>query len=69
MCDCIKQVDKQLEPFNTMLVTTIPFDGTDQKVALYVDKVESKKRGKVKNVIASYCPFCGHKYDEKESAR
>lgn len=66
-CNCIDQVNKELEKYNTELGIghSLNFDTQKISVILYVEtrKVDPKTRGKKKNVIASYCPFCGKKMD------
>ena len=67
-CDCIGKMDKLLEPKNMRLVRTVPFrDGDSAMVAVRVERIRTG-RGTIKpvNVIASYCPFCGQKYNVAE---
>lgn len=66
-CDCIKQMDAKLAPHNTRLAVTFGFSrATGKSVTLptiLVEKVESRKRGSEALAIASFCPFCGERYD------
>ena len=36
-------------------------NGGTNKAVVAVDKLDTKKRGPAKVVVAAYCPFCGHK--------
>jgi hypothetical protein len=56
--DCVVQIQEQLKEYNTQLETNL-FDPT--QVFVQTVKVDTKKRGKAKMVLASYCPFCGVK--------
>lgn len=67
MCDCIQKFDKHLAEFNTKI--NIPFWSSSGFIAPFVEtrKLDATKRGKPKSVAASYCPFCGTKYDEAKA--
>ena len=66
-CDCVKQVDEQLKPFNTCLAKSITMttDGKSRSlgIALSIEtsKLNSKVRGSKKTVMPTFCPFCGVK--------
>lgn len=59
---CFKELNKELEQHNTKLVGNLL--GIDY-VLVETEKIETKKRGRPKSVIASYCPFCGKKLTHK----
>lgn len=66
MCDCIKIVNEKLKERNTELrvpLFTMGGANTD-RVFVMTDQIETG-RGKQKAVsmFASYCPFCGGKYE------
>ena len=59
-CDCVEKIDKQLKRFNTKLAICHSIDfGTGSCDSLIVVKTESIKGGKRKQVVVTYCPFCG----------
>lgn len=61
MCDCMEATNKMLrEDHNTILSFTF---GTPSRTVLSTMKFDEKKRGKPVAMIASFCPFCGEKYE------
>ena len=68
MCDCIKMVNDALADKNTILSQAITF-GKSKNPGLMIetDRIE-KGRGKPSKCVmfASYCPFCGEKYDSED---
>lgn len=66
MCDCISEMNTKMkahpEGENTILVTTL--FGTP-KATVATCKRRDKVRKKASIVLASYCPFCGEKYDAR----
>jgi hypothetical protein len=63
MCDCIKSTNEYLAQHNTKI--TIPWLGT-QRPFVQTEKIDGKKRNKPMMLFASYCPFCGEKYEESK---
>lgn len=68
MCDCIKITDESLHEkgLNTQLNLAISFkDNVPNRVIISTRKVDlSIKKGPIV-IAASYCPFCGERYEEK----
>jgi hypothetical protein len=62
--DCFVKFDAFLAEYNTQLVTGI---FNPEAIFIATMKVDSKKRGKEKLVLASHCPFCGRKLDTSKS--
>ncbi len=70
MCDCIVKVNDSLLKVNCNTQLDIPFmlsrhenSVMCDRVSISVCKIDSKNRKKAKLILASYCPFCGSKYD------
>ena len=70
MCDCIELTNKELKKYNTRLVIQILFNmqglSPVEKVVCATEKDDPRNRRKPAKIFATYCPFCGEKY-EKES--
>ncbi len=67
MCDCRKFMDAKLAALNARIAVGFTFDDARMDVAppmIVLEKVDEKRRGKLPNVLASCCPFCGEKYPE-----
>ncbi len=58
-CTCIERVDNDLRSHNAAIETNI-FGTPMALVRLY--KIDEKKRGKIPLLQASFCPFCGARY-------
>ncbi len=68
MCDCIEQAAQELEGTNTVL--DIPFrinlktgQQLPPRLQIATCKRDSKRREKAAFILATYCPFCGEKYE------
>jgi len=73
MCDCIEMTNKDLKEnhpeFNTRVHVPIVFNFKDgvckeSKAMIVTEKLDDKKRIKPIKLFASYCPFCGEKYED-----
>ncbi len=64
MCDCMSNIDKHLkaqEPANnTMLVFNLLGPA---RAVIATCKRDEKKRQKAAYMLATYCPFCGERYE------
>lgn len=71
MCNCIDTINAQLAPEHS-LHTTMGFHGEVSRPLVSLirrDKWEIEtRRGKPRNVAASFCPWCGEKYPEPKTA-
>lgn len=61
MCNCIETTDALLKDQNAGLVFTI--FGKPPRVVIETRKIDSTKRGRPPAMLASFCPFCGEKYE------
>lgn len=65
-CNCISEINGKLKEYGAECLTNM-FGPPEATIATYVEK---KIRGKkVPHVIASYCPFCGIKYERKADVK
>jgi hypothetical protein len=64
MCECIKEVNNHLSQYNTRIL--IPMIGP-QRPFVETEKVSERVRGKPKRMFASFCPFCGEKFDREKT--
>lgn len=67
MCDCISKIDGHLKEKapNTMLVLNML---GPQRAVISTCKRDDKKREKPAYMMATYCPFCGDKYEDAKSS-
>jgi hypothetical protein len=65
MCGCIERIDGELKPSGQCLDATILFgDRKATTMLIRTDKWKHEnRRGKPTRMIASFCPFCGTKYE------
>jgi hypothetical protein len=72
MCRCREKTNEKLAEYNAQIAVgfTASFeDGPVRKMGLAppmieTEKLDKKKRGRPPILMASYCPFCGTKYDD-----
>lgn len=71
MCDCFKQVNEQLEPLGDELSVRMMFNFEKASLrfsnAIVATNKKEGKRGKPTTLFASYCPFCGEKYEDNHA--
>ena len=70
-CNCIKQLNKELEKKNAylrreLLVNFKTGKGTMSSVVIETCKDDTKKRKPKPTVFAVYCPFCGVKLEVED---
>jgi len=58
-CGCISRLNKRLVEHNAIVMTNLI--GRPRTVVT-LDKLDTKKRGRLPILQASYCPFCGQEY-------
>ena len=71
MCECIAQMNEGLMEHNTKLEIPIVTRTSEAaynlsastRVVIATEKIESRKRTGPVKLFASFCPFCGEKYD------
>lgn len=63
MCNCMATVDIKLAEHNSKI--ELPWFGP-QLPRIITMKVDQKKRGKPIGVFATFCPFCGDKYQPND---
>ena len=64
MCDCLKQVNKDLAAYNGKVATSVFVTediGLKIRVLIATEKVDKKKRKPAPRLPAAFCPFCGEK--------
>lgn len=71
MCKCLALTQAALKEHNTEIVVCFLLPIGKRKRSLTIptiatQKIETRKRGKAKTVVASFCPFCGEKYPDVE---
>ncbi len=60
-CECITAMDEHLKEHNARVVTTLTIRPMTLRVHLQTEKIVPRKPHK--GVLATFCPFCGVKYD------
>lgn len=64
-CDCITATNRDLAEYNCAIVTNL-LGPSRAFVETYV--LKAKRGFRAPKLQASYCPFCGVKYPDKEDA-
>lgn len=75
MCDCRKAVNKRLAFSNAKIAEGLTFSvgGPKTEIALappmiVLERIDSSKRAKLPNLLATCCPFCGERYEPVEDS-
>lgn len=66
MCDCLHLINEKLAAYNTAVSSTLALqNGALKMVGVRIEtyKRDTTKRGTAMSLTASYCPFCGVKYE------
>jgi len=58
-CKCVEAVNEELAKHNTRLCEFISLSKGATYIQIASEKIDTKKRGNAKQVLASFCPFCG----------
>lgn len=71
MCNCIHDIDAKLKETGACLNSTISLTqgGASRALIPLIRKdrwILESRRGKPKDMIASFCPWCGKKYPEMD---
>mgnify|MGYP001561093374 CR=1 FL=1 len=71
MCNCIAEIENALKDTNTRLDVPIVLNSKSgelsaNRVTITTAKRDQKKRKEASRIFASYCPFCGKKYNEQQ---
>jgi hypothetical protein len=68
MCECVNTINEDLKPNGQMLNIDL-LSNRPMITLVRVDKwISENRRGKHRAIFASFCPWCGEKYPEKDSA-
>jgi len=65
MCKCASRLDEKLKSLNYMLSRNL-LEGEEAPALIEIVKIDRKKRTPSQSLVASYCPFCGDKYPERQ---
>ena len=66
MCDCLKQVNEGLVAHNGKVSTGFQITadmGIKMRILIATEKLDKAKRKPVPALTASFCPFCGEKFE------
>jgi predicted molibdopterin-dependent oxidoreductase YjgC len=66
MCNCITEINEQLKKDNTEVDVFIYIFNPEKQptVSIATFKIDKKVRRGPMRLTATYCPFCGKKYEE-----
>lgn len=67
MCDCLTKTEELLKPKNTRLGVAFIVTNENEMVVrplILTEQIEKGRgKGKAVNMLPSFCPFCGTKYN------
>jgi predicted HNH restriction endonuclease len=68
MCNCIEKINQKLddEDTNTRVHIALSLSGQDDTIIVSTSKKDPKVRKKPVNILPTYCPFCGVKYNARK---
>jgi hypothetical protein len=70
MCECVNKFNEKLASHNgrIAMALTMSKDLSEMRARLLVqtEKIDKSKRKPIPAVMASYCPFCGEKDNERQ---
>lgn len=65
MCNCANSMNEKMKSMNYRLTRNLLEE--DPPVLIEIHKIETRKRTPSHSLVASYCPFCGVKYEQRRS--
>ena len=70
MCNCIEQANELLKESNAKIAQSIIWDSKENTLRISgarveLEKINTNKRKSLPPLMASFCPFCGQKYEEE----
>lgn len=71
MCECRESIDKELAASNAKIAAALLIDHCVLNLAppmIALEKIDEKKRGRLPNLLATYCPFCGERYKREKTS-
>lgn len=63
MCDCANKMNEKIAPMNYRLTRNLLEE--NPPVLIEMHKIETRKRTASSSLVATYCPFCGVKYEKR----
>jgi hypothetical protein len=70
MCSCLEETNKILAKDNTEITFMFYLMGNKQpKALIQTQKRNPKIKGAPKRIAATFCPFCGERYDQTQEEK